>query len=102
MTGFGGLIYPQLCFLSSCLCGYPTTKPRRSTARPRSPIDAFTLRFFFFPLFMQLPYDETTTDGREALQEFRLNEDVALLRDAAEADLVQMIGDFNDGYCGWG
>ena len=51
---------------------------------------------------MQLPYDETTTDGREALQEFRLNEDVALLRDAAEADLVQMIGDFNDGYCGWG
>lgn len=50
----------------------------------------------------QLPYDEQSTDGIETLTELRTNEGVFDLRGFYEADLVQLVGYFNDGFCGWG
>lgn len=51
---------------------------------------------------MQLPHEETSLDGEETLSYLRQNQDVVLLRDAAGADLVQMVGHSKGGACGWG
>lgn len=51
--------------------------------------------------FSQLPYDVLTSDDQFTLFELQYNNDVADLRDATGADLVQLVGDFEDS-CGRG
>ena len=49
---------------------------------------------------MQLPYTETSTNSEIQLSNIRQNEAVAQLRACTGADLVQLVGDLNDGTCG--
>ena len=52
------------------------------------------------PRSLQLPYEQTSIITEDSLFELNSNGDVGDLRDAAGADLVQMVGFFNDGNCG--
>ena len=51
-------------------------------------------------LTVQLPYEQTSIDSIRRLTQVRSNNDVVNLRDSTGADLVQMIGYFDDGTCG--
>lgn len=50
----------------------------------------------------QLPYAEDSEITYQAIGNLRADKDVKDLRDTYGADLVQMIGSFNDGFCGRG
>lgn len=50
----------------------------------------------------QLPYAEDSEITYQAIGNLRADRDVKDLRDAYGADLVQMIGSFEDGFCGRG
>lgn len=53
---------------------------------------------------MQAPesLEEDEDSGVETLRLSRTNAEIMALRDDKGADLVQVIGHFRDGYCGWG
>ncbi|MEP5730302.1 MAG: hypothetical protein ABJL67_13150 [Sulfitobacter sp.] len=53
-------------------------------------------------LFIQAPFAEDNSSGIETLKQVRTNEKIMAIRDRKEADLVQVVGYFQDGYCGWG
>ena len=60
------------------------------------------LCFFLLASPLQAPFEETDTGGIVTLNQFMDTQAVKDMRDAVEADLVQLIGYFNDGFCGWG
>ncbi|CAN0252790.1 unnamed protein product [Ascophyllum nodosum] len=65
-------------------------------ALTNSDIDAEFRLVFVGPL----PYTETSTNSEIQLSNIRQNEAVAQLRACTGADLVQLVGDLNDGTCG--
>lgn len=56
------------------------------------------LRFHHWIRLLQLPYRQLA-DSEEAIDELTINPEVAALRDEYGADLVQLVGRFDD-YCG--